>query len=168
LSVSPRQFITPISRPARIEIDLYLRRSARVGDVPLFPAPGRKRKKGAPTPFKSARELPVTCETAAKWVSAPSNWPGCRSYEAACITRTGGCGLLSDGTCRPLMSRWQADGMTRRRSPEHHYATATARWLQTHPDPVNVPTDSAAVAGGIGESYDVDVASVAFGVGVHA
>lgn len=31
--------VTPLSRAARDELDLYLRQAARVGDVPLFPAP---------------------------------------------------------------------------------------------------------------------------------
>lgn len=46
-------FISPISGPAREELDLYLRRSPRIGDVPLFPAP-------------KAPEQPICRETAAK------------------------------------------------------------------------------------------------------
>lgn len=48
-------FVTPISEDARSELDLYLRRNPRVGDVPLFPAPK--------DPSKSIRR-----ETAAKWL----------------------------------------------------------------------------------------------------
>lgn len=35
--------VSPLSRAAREELDLYLRRSPRVGDVPLFPAPEKER-----------------------------------------------------------------------------------------------------------------------------
>jgi integrase len=46
-------FVTPISADARAEIELYLRRNGRVGDVPLFPAPGQPaRSRGTP-------ELPI-------------------------------------------------------------------------------------------------------------
>ena len=51
---------------ARAELDLYLRRSARVGDVPLFPAPGRKPRKGKPAP--EAPEKPISRDTATKWL----------------------------------------------------------------------------------------------------
>jgi integrase len=61
-------FISPISRDTRSALDTYLRRSPRMGDVPLFPAPGRKRKKDAPPPAEPAPERPLLRETAAKWL----------------------------------------------------------------------------------------------------
>jgi hypothetical protein len=61
-------FITPLSVEARAEIDRYLHRAARVGDVPLFPAPGRKRKKNAPRPIRPVAERTIPRETAAKWL----------------------------------------------------------------------------------------------------
>lgn len=48
-------FITAIGRDARLEIDRYLARNPRVGDVPLFPALGN--------PKASIRR-----ETASKWL----------------------------------------------------------------------------------------------------
>jgi hypothetical protein len=61
-------FITPLSADARAELDIYLRRSARVGDVPLFRAPGVKRKKNAPLPIKPVPDRPIRRDTAAKWL----------------------------------------------------------------------------------------------------
>ena len=48
-------FVTPISADTRAELDIYLRGSPRVGDVPLFPAPRDPSK-------------PIRRETAAKWL----------------------------------------------------------------------------------------------------
>lgn len=58
-------FISPVNRDARAALELYLRQNPRMGDVPLFPTPGRKRqKKGASQgPVKSIRR-----ETAARWL----------------------------------------------------------------------------------------------------
>jgi integrase len=57
-------FITGIGPKARAEIDRYLRANPRMGDVPLFPAPGKKPKKGEPAPPE--RTMPR--ERAAKWL----------------------------------------------------------------------------------------------------
>jgi integrase len=48
-------FITPISPEARAELDAYLRRRPRLGDVPLFPAPRDESKA-------------IRRETAAAWL----------------------------------------------------------------------------------------------------
>lgn len=61
-------FITPIGAEARAELDRYQRRAARVGDVPLFPAPGRKPKRDAKPNEKRAPEKPISRDTAAKWL----------------------------------------------------------------------------------------------------
>jgi integrase len=59
-------FITPISAETRRELDRYIRQHPRMGNVPLFPAPGPRRKKGAPP--RSGLEKPVSRETAARWL----------------------------------------------------------------------------------------------------
>jgi integrase len=59
-------FISPISRQARAALDTYLARNPRVGDVVLFPAPGRRRKKDAPP--SSEPEKPVSRHLASKWL----------------------------------------------------------------------------------------------------
>lgn len=59
-------FVTPLGPEARTELDLYLRRAARVGDVPLFPAPGKRAAKGKPAPMKP--DTPIRRDTAAKWL----------------------------------------------------------------------------------------------------
>jgi hypothetical protein len=58
--------VTPISEEMRAELDRYLAAAARIGDVPLFPAPGRKPKKGT-TP-KPEPEKPVRRDLAARWL----------------------------------------------------------------------------------------------------
>jgi hypothetical protein len=58
--------ISPIAPDARAELDTYLARQPRMGDVPLFPAPGRRRKKNAPPSTKP--EQPMSRDTAAKWL----------------------------------------------------------------------------------------------------
>jgi integrase len=63
------RFITPVSREARAELELYLARNPRLGDVPLFPAPGRKPKKGAKPPAEPKPEKPLGRETASKWLA---------------------------------------------------------------------------------------------------
>lgn len=50
---------------AREALELYLRRNPRMGDVPLFPAPGRSRKKKGAL---QGPEKPNRRETAAKWL----------------------------------------------------------------------------------------------------
>jgi hypothetical protein len=61
-------FVTAIGPEARAELDRYLHRAARLGDVPLFPAPGRKRRKGAPPPKHPRPEQPIGRDTASKWL----------------------------------------------------------------------------------------------------
>ncbi|MEX2584295.1 MAG: hypothetical protein WD766_13585, partial [Gemmatimonadota bacterium] len=48
-------------------LDAYLRRNPRIGDVPLFPAPGPRVKKDA-KPAQDRPEVPMGRETAAKWL----------------------------------------------------------------------------------------------------
>jgi integrase len=48
-------FVTPLSAPARTALDDYLRQTPRVGDVPLFPAPG-------------APEQSIRRDVVAKWL----------------------------------------------------------------------------------------------------
>jgi integrase len=57
-------FISPISRPAREALDAYLRQNPRMGDVPLFPAPGLKRKEGE----KPRTEKPISRDLASSWL----------------------------------------------------------------------------------------------------
>lgn len=59
-------FISPVSGAAREALDAYLRRNPRMGNVPLFPAPGGRRKKEAPV--LPGPEKPMRRETAAKWL----------------------------------------------------------------------------------------------------
>lgn len=59
-------FISPVSAPAREALDAYLRRNPRMGNVPLFPAPGGRRKKEAAA--HHGPEKPIRRETAAKWL----------------------------------------------------------------------------------------------------
>jgi hypothetical protein len=56
-------FISPVSRAAREALDAYLRQNPRMGDVPLFPAPGPWRKKKGALP--AGPEKPIRRETAA-------------------------------------------------------------------------------------------------------
>jgi integrase len=60
--------VTALSRDARVEVDRYLPRNPRVGDVPLFPAPGPIRSKKKPAPVQTAPEKPLSKETAYKWL----------------------------------------------------------------------------------------------------
>jgi integrase len=57
-------FISPISRQARAALDRYLAENPRLGDVPLFPAPGAPRKADAPRPAEKS----LSRHTAAKWL----------------------------------------------------------------------------------------------------
>lgn len=59
-------FVSPISRAARRALDTYLAKNPRVGDVPLFPAPGVKRKKDDDSP--PPPEKAISRHTAAKWL----------------------------------------------------------------------------------------------------
>lgn len=59
-------FISPISAPAREALDLYLRQSARVGDVPLFPAP--KLRKVEDADGVREEEVSIGRETVMKWL----------------------------------------------------------------------------------------------------
>jgi hypothetical protein len=59
-------FVSPISKAARAALDEYLRRNPRMGDVPLFPAPGKRRKKGDKSPAPA--EQPMSRDRAAKWL----------------------------------------------------------------------------------------------------
>jgi hypothetical protein len=61
-------FVSPISKPAREALDAYLRHNPRLGDVPLFPAPGPRRSKKKPAPAARGPEKPIRRETAAKWL----------------------------------------------------------------------------------------------------
>ena len=63
--------IAPLSKVARAEIDRYLRKSPRLGDVALFPGSrvarlrkGEKRPDDAPHP----RDLPIRRDVAARWL----------------------------------------------------------------------------------------------------
>lgn len=58
--------VTPISEEMRAELDRYLSRSPRIGDVPLFPAPGPRPKKDAPPREES--DKPVRRDLAARWL----------------------------------------------------------------------------------------------------
>jgi integrase len=58
-------FVSPINAAARAALDAYLRQNPRVGDVPLFPAPGPRQKKGQE---RQREEVPMRRETAAKWL----------------------------------------------------------------------------------------------------
>jgi integrase len=49
-------FISPISSPAREALEMYLRQSPRMGDVPLFQAPGATRP-GAANPPGDRHEM---------------------------------------------------------------------------------------------------------------
>jgi hypothetical protein len=60
------RFVTAIGPEVRAELDLYLRRNPRMGDVPLFPAPGRKRRKGAPPPKHP--EKPISRDCTSLWL----------------------------------------------------------------------------------------------------
>ena len=57
--------VTPLSRPAREEIDRYLEKSPRLGAVPLFPAPSAT-VKGSEA--EEPREAPMRIDTAGKWL----------------------------------------------------------------------------------------------------
>lgn len=57
-------FITPISQAARAELDRYLSKNPRMGEVPLFPAPTVKPKKGQ----KRQPERAMPRERAATWL----------------------------------------------------------------------------------------------------
>jgi integrase len=59
-------FITPINGEARAELDRYLSRNPRLGDVPLFPAPGIRRKK---TPATPQPVKPLRRDTALRWLA---------------------------------------------------------------------------------------------------
>jgi hypothetical protein len=65
-------FVTAMSAAARAEVDRYLTLNPRLGDVPLFPAPPRKRKKEAEPPPERpitrhrASELLLAAEVAAR------------------------------------------------------------------------------------------------------
>jgi integrase len=61
-------FVTPLGPEVRAELDLYVRRNPRMGEVPLFPAPGRKRRKGAPPPKHPRPEKPISRDTASTWL----------------------------------------------------------------------------------------------------
>jgi integrase len=69
--------IAPIKPELRAELERYQRRARRIGDVPLFPAPGRKLKKDArkkaatPPP-----ERPISRDLAAKWLLAAERLAG--------------------------------------------------------------------------------------------
>jgi integrase len=59
-------FVSPVSRPAREALDTYLRLNPRMGNVPLFPAPGRKPRKGQRKP--ATQPKPISRDLAAKWL----------------------------------------------------------------------------------------------------
>jgi hypothetical protein len=62
-------FITALSRDARLEVDRYLSRNPRMGDVPLFPAPGPIRSKKRPAPPPPDPEKALSRHTAAGWLA---------------------------------------------------------------------------------------------------
>lgn len=57
-------FITPVNRQARGALDIYLTQNPRMGDVPLFPAPGAI---GREVPLQGS-EKPISRHLAAKWL----------------------------------------------------------------------------------------------------
>jgi integrase len=70
-------FISPISRAARTALDAYLGTNPRLGDVPLFPAPGAKRKKDAPPVAEKA----IGRHTASKWLIRAEELAGLAKLE---------------------------------------------------------------------------------------
>ena len=58
-------FISPLTQPARAALDAYLHAQLRLGNVPLFPAPGQHRQKHGP---HRPVEKPLSRELAAKWL----------------------------------------------------------------------------------------------------
>jgi hypothetical protein len=59
-------FITPINAQMRAELDRYLRLNPRMGEVPLFPAPGRTSARDGKQ--DGEREAPFSRHLAAKWL----------------------------------------------------------------------------------------------------
>jgi hypothetical protein len=102
-------FVTPISRAVRTALDDYLHTNPRVGAVPLFPAPGRKPKKGASPP----PEQPIGRDTAAKWL---------RRAE-----RLAGLPKLAGGTFHPYRRLWATE---RKHMPDADVA-ASGGWRDT-------------------------------------
>lgn len=62
-------FISPIGKDARAELERYLQRRPRIGDAPLFPAPGIKiGRRRRYLDIEPAPENPIRRETAANWL----------------------------------------------------------------------------------------------------
>jgi hypothetical protein len=121
-------FISPISREMRAELDLYMRRSARLGDVPLFPGPGRKPKKNATPPKEPPPEKPISRDTVSKWLL--------RAEAAAELPK------LRGGAFHPYRRLWATE---RKHMPDADVAAAGG-WKDTqalrlsyqHADPATV------------------------------
>ena len=58
--------VTPLGEKARAALDDYLRKNPRMDDGPLFPAPGRPRKKDDPA--SDGPEKPIRPDLAGKWL----------------------------------------------------------------------------------------------------
>lgn len=117
-------FISPINPDARAEIERYLARQPRVGDVCLFPAPGRRRAKDAPVP----PETPMRRDTILRWLV--------RAEQAAGLPK------LVGGVFHPYRRLWASE---RKHLPDVDVAAAGG-WRDTqalrksyqHADPATV------------------------------
>ncbi len=106
-------FISPVGSHAQAALDAYLALNPRVGDVPLFPAPGPIRSKKKPAPPREGPEKPISRHTAAKWLL--------RAEELAKLPK------LDRGTFHPYRRLWATE---RKSLPDVDMAHA-AGWKDT-------------------------------------
>jgi integrase len=167
-------FVTPINQHTRIELELYLRRSARVGDVVLFPAPGPKLKKGA-TPRPKA-EQSISRDLAAKWVVAAERradlpklrggvfhpyrrlWAIERQHEPAVEVAAAG-GWADTQALTRIYQRATARGVAAAVNAVGVMLLLLLASCTQSPPPINVP---------VSQDYGYDEPSIAYGIGFHA
>lgn len=108
-------FVSPISRQAREEVERYLQKNPRVGDVPLFPSP-------------ADAERPISREMAAKWLA--------RAEKLAGVPK------LKGGAFHPYRRLWASE---RKHMPDVDVAAAggwkdtqALRLSYQHADPATV------------------------------
>lgn len=66
--------VTAIGPEARAELDVYLRKNPRLGEVPLFPGDGRPRKKEDREIAPPPPEKPIRRDVAARRLLAAEKW----------------------------------------------------------------------------------------------
>ena len=106
-------FISPISAPTRTAIDAYLGGNPRVGQVPLFPAPGTIRKERRGEESKPVPEKSVSRHLATKWLLKAEGLAGLPKLER--------------GTLHPYRRLWATE---RKSFPDVDVAHA-AGWKDT-------------------------------------